>query len=455
MFLAVRLVARIAPLLTGASLALAAQPPGESLQRRATWGAAFVPEEQTPGMVVRRVMPSSASARAGLRDGDRVIALNGTSIQGTAELQRVVRSIRGGDSAIVRVARARGSAVDTLTIRFVVPALALERIPGTVATYGAVRSSRGYLLRTVVTRPERLPNVRLPAILFIPWLSCDAVEKPEPGTDGFAHTLRDVAAGSGMVLMRVEKPGVGDSEGPDCAESTLAEELDGYRAALAALRRRADVDSTRIVLLGGSLGGGLAPILAAEDPTGIVGVIAVGGFTKSWYEHMLEVERRRLTLLGRTPGEVNAAMRGYAQFYADYLIGRRTPAQVIAARPELTQLWYDEPEHQYGRPAAYYADVQRLDVEGAWAAVAERNIPALVVWGEYDWIMSRDDQERAVEIVNARRQGSASLVVLPRTDHGLMAYATHADAFEDREPKYDGRAANAINAWLRARVSHR
>jgi pimeloyl-ACP methyl ester carboxylesterase len=201
--------------------------------------------------------------------------------------------------------------------------------------------------------------------------------------------------------------------------------------------------------MGGSLGGGLAPILVAESPRGVAGVISVGGFTKTWYEHMLEIERRRLDLLGRTPREVNAAMRGFALFYTEYLLRRRTPAEVLAAHPDLKPLWYDEPAHQYGRPASYYHEVQQLDVEGAWSVLAERGIRALIVWGEYDWIMSRGDQERAANIVNARRPSGAKLVVLPKTGHGLNTYRSPAAAFADERPVYDGAAARVINAWLR------
>lgn len=364
------------------------------------------------------------------------------------------RAIRGLDTVRAVVLRSRdGAAADTVSLRFVVDSLPHERIAGVTVTYGAIRSDRGHLVRTVVTRPTAAGTGPLPGMLFIPWLSCDPVEKPDPGTDGFAHTLREVAARSGMVLMRVEKPGLGDSEGPDCRHGSLDDEMAAYRAALRALRATLGVDSTRLYLWGGSLGGALAPILAVDDGAGVDGVIAAGGFTKTWYEHMLEIERRRLQLLGSSPSEVNQAMRGFALFYTEYLIRRRTPAQVLADRGELRPLWYDEPAHQYGRPASYYHAVQQLDVEGAWATVAQRRIPALVVWGEYDWIMSRDDQERAVSIVNARFPGGGTLAVVPRTDHGLMAYSSLADAFGDVGPTYDGAAARAIVAWLRRRSS--
>ena len=423
------------------------------LRRRAQWDAALVPADSGGGAVVRRVVAGSAAERAGLAVGDRVVSLNDRSVHNADELARAHRAIRGGDS--VRARLVRGNRGDTVLIRFVVDSVAHERIAGAAVEYGSALSDRGYLVRTIVSRPERSSRTRVPAILFIPWLSCDAVEKPDPGNDGFAHMLRAVASTSGAILMRVEKPGVGDSGGPECRQAGLDDELSAYRAGLRLLRARADVDTTKLYLLGGSIGGALAPVLAAEMPGAIAGVIAVGGFSRTWYEHMLDIERRRLTLAGESASAVNAAMRGFAKFYTAYLLDGRTPADVLAANPALAPLWYDEPAHQYGRPAAYYHAVQRLDVEAAWAALANRRIPSLVVWGEYDWIMGRPEAERPVEIVNAIAPGLARLVVLPKTAHGLMAYETAAAAFSGGRAQNDGGAGRAVNAWLRERFADR
>lgn len=447
--------ARITALLlavAGEALAQARNSDGATLRRRAQWGASLTPTDT--GALVRRVVDGSPAARAGLRAGDRVVALNGQPMRGIDDYSRASQAVRGGDSVRVRVVRASAPR-DTVLVRFVVDSVPHEQIRGTSVVYGSVRSDRGYRVRTVVTRPERAATGRLPAVLFIPWLSCDPIEQPEPGNDGFAHMLRDVAGGSGMLSMRVEKPGVGDSEGPDCGDTRLEDDLDAFRAALRTLRAMPDVDTTKVFLLGGSIGGALAPILGAEGAGGIAGVIAVNGFSRTWYEHMLDIERRRLTLAGQKPAEVNAAMRGFAQFYTRYLLEARTPAEVLAASPELRPLWDDEPTRQYGRLAAYYHAVQRLDVENAWAMLASRRIPSLVVWGEYDWIMSRAEADRAAEIVNTASPGLSRLVILPKTDHGLMVFESAAAAFARQQPRYDGGAGRAINGWLQEQVRAR
>jgi dienelactone hydrolase len=93
---------------------------------------------------------------------------------------------------------------------------------------------------------------------------------PDVAANGVLRTL----AGLGYVTLRVDKSGVGDSRGPACEEIGYAQELNGYRAALATLKQHPSVDRARVVLLGISLGGFFAPILARESP--VAGIVAWG-----------------------------------------------------------------------------------------------------------------------------------------------------------------------------------
>jgi pimeloyl-ACP methyl ester carboxylesterase len=280
-------------------------------------------------------------------------------------------------------------------------------------------------------------------IVFIPWLSCDSIESPRGPADGWARMLHGVASSVEAVFVRVDKPGLGDSEG-DCSRTTLEDDLAAYRAAIRAGLARPDVNAARLTLLGGSIGGALAPVLAREFD--VHALLATGGFSRTWAEHMLGHERRRLALSGSTPAAINVAMRGFVDFYALYLHARMTPAEALTRRPDLKPLWYDAPDHQYGRQAAYYHEVQALNVEAAWDAV---RAPTLVLWGEYDWIMGRADQERIVEIVNAHGPGIAELVVVPGMNHHFERFATPADAFREKGGVYASDATAVIVEWLR------
>jgi len=406
------------------------------LRRRADWGFRLV--ASGAAAEVRGVRPGSAADRAGLRDGDRVRSVNGFALD-AATLARARRLFRGGDRVKLEVERGGAKRTVGLTL----PSLPEERIAGCDVRYSSVVTPAGYRVRTVFTRPSGVRGP-LPTIVFIPWLSCDAVEGAMPG-DGWMQLLHALAAYSGWAVYRVEKPGVGDSEGPDCSVNDLAADLAAFRAALADVRGLNGVDTNRVVLFGGSIGGALAPVLAAEHP--VAGLIVAGGFSRTWFEHMLEIERARMTLEGTAPAEIHDAMRGYADFYAMYLNDGLTPAQVLARRPDLAPLWHDAPDGQYGRPAAYYQQVQALNVERAWSAL---DAPTLVLHGEYDWIMSRAEAEHVERLVNAGGRARATLEVLPRMDHNLEVYATPLDAYRGEGGRFDDALTARVIEWLRA-----
>ncbi len=309
-----------------------------------------------------------------------------------------------------------------------------------------VPTGHGYAARTIITRPNDGQSARRAAILFIPWLSCDPVEVAGTTDDGYIRFVRDLAAQSGMIVDRVEKPGVDGSEGPSCGTASLDDDMTGFRAALTALRARPDVDTTRVYLVGGRIGGTLGLALAAEAPGKVARVVSVNGFARTWYEHMIDHERRRLTLRGVRGDSLGPTMRGFERFYTEYLIGRHTPGEVIAAHPELRAVWYDTTTGQYGRSAAYFHQVQALDVD---AALARITVPVLFVGGEYDWVMGATDAPAAAAGVNAAHPGLATARVYPRMSHGLHDFATTADAFRGRNGTYDGAVARDVVAWLR------
>ena len=163
---------------------------------------------------------------------------------------------------------------------------------------------------------------------------------------------------------------------------------------------------------------------------------------------MLEIERRRLTLSGKTPEEVNALMHPEARFYEAYLVEGKAPRAILEASPALAAIWPEhEPDHQYGRPIAFYQQLQALNLEAAWSHVA---VPVLVLHGQYDWIMSRSDSERIVDLVNRNRPGAAALVDLPATDHNFAHFDSQPAAFDGKPGPFDRDIADRIAAWFAA-----
>jgi len=325
------------------------------------------------------------------------------------------------------------------------PAPAAARLAVEV-TRGWLDNGRGDRLRTVLSRPRKAVG-KLPALLLVGWLSCDSVA-PEKSAETDIELLDELAARSGRVMLRVEKPGVGGSQGTACAEADFQRELAGYRAGLRLLKTTAGVDPAQVFLLGISNGAGVAPLVAEGEK--VAGYVVAGGWVKTWYEHMLENERRRLGLAGHAPGEVNERLKLAAQFYDLYLNGGKTPGEVLRLRPDLAPVWEGDKDlaHQYGRPAAFYIQLQQLNLAAAWSQVRE---PVLVIHGEYDWIMSREDHELIAAIVNRNRPGAARFVEVPQMDHLFGRHGSAEAAFRKMgEGDFAGDVLELILGWLRA-----
>jgi pimeloyl-ACP methyl ester carboxylesterase len=314
-----------------------------------------------------------------------------------------------------------------------------------IVAYDAIRDAAGHRLRLIVTRPDHRDDrgTRFPVIFVVGWLSCDTVEAPPGTTDGTQRLLQAIAQIPGFATVRLEKPGVGDSEG-DCGRTDFLTELAAYRQAFQHVKENYPfVDPDRIFLFGMSNGGGFAPLVTNGAP--VRGYVVDGGWIKTWFEHMLEIERRRLVLLGHSPAEVNSLMTSVEKLYSAYLLERRSPHEVFVQHPELKTAWEGTDDQQYGRPTTYYQQLQGLNLMATWSAV---RVPVLALHGEYDWIMSRNDFELLVEILNRNNPGSAEFLELPHTGHTFEHYDSLQHAYEGKQLPFDEALVQPIRDWF-------
>jgi pimeloyl-ACP methyl ester carboxylesterase len=300
------------------------------------------------------------------------------------------------------------------------PAPQRERFENAEVIYGWVQDKAGHKLRTFVTRPKGATG-KVPAIFFVGWLSCDSVEYPRGETDGFGAIFWRLIEQSGYASVRMDKAGVGESQG-DCAKLDFNAELSGYQAAFDEMLKYDFIDPAKVFVVGLSNGGGTSALVPRQHP--VRGYIAASSWGRTWYEHMLELERGRLTRTGQTPAEVNSGVKVFTEFYNLYLIRGMTPGDVVAQHPEWKSLWYDAPDGQYGRPAAFYQQLQALNLGDAWQKVTA---PVLVMRGASDTIMSDADARAIAENVNRTHAGMALYVEVPGGDHLLTVKGKLAD----------------------------
>lgn len=236
---------------------LSAQAPDGGLPRRAWLGVALGPAEG--GAAVTSVVDGSPAAAAGLRAGDVIRSVDGAAMRAPGEVIAAILRHAIGATASLQIVRAGQPQQQAITVG----RLPSETLPGVTFEYGAVTLSDGSRLRTIVSVPSG-SQAALPAVLLLPGGGCGSIDVPMAPDSGAGSIVRRIAA-RGFVTFRVEKSGVGDSRGPACDAIGYMQELEGYRAALAALKRHPSVDAAQVYLLGISLGGVFAPTLAGES----------------------------------------------------------------------------------------------------------------------------------------------------------------------------------------------
>lgn len=322
-----------------------------------------------------------------------------------------------------------------------------ETHSGLTVEYGELAASDGVKLRTILTRPEN--SARPPVILFVQWLSCDTVELRPGANDGWTQMMRGMIRESGWAVMRTDKRGVGDSEGGPCSSLDYDTELNDHRAALAALTRRTDIDTDRIVVFGASMGSRMAAQVAAGHAN-VVGVMTWGGGSKTWFERMLAFDRNAMERGGADPGEIATRMRQHERFYSEYLLEGRNPPDIIAADPEQGAVWSDiigtSASDHYGRPFAFHHQAQNADWTAAWGQIT---VPVLVVMGEFDWFENLAGHQTVVNVVNMDKANRARLEIIPGMDHHFSIFDSAQAAFRDETGTPDAAPFHEIALpWL-------
>lgn len=381
------------------------------LARRAFLGIRLPPGDGaiTPaGVRVAGVVPGSMGAEAGLVPGDVVTRLGEHALRSAETLAAAVRAAGQARQVELEVERAGEHLVQQVTVR----PWPTETIEGHEVRYGCVEAA-GARLRTIETCPRAEGEERHPAVLFLQGIGASSVDFGATPAAPWCRLVHGWAR-AGFATMRVDKRGVGDSEGDVNAD--FEEELEGARAALGALVTRPFVDASRIFVFGHSVGGMAAPLLARSAPGPLRGVIVHGTSAMPWLACLERSARRQLALHG---------------------LGGERLEQRLAAR-----------EYLAVRSERFHAQLERADVAAAWRALA---CDVLVLCGEHDWVADRDDAQGVCDLVGGDR---ASLVILTGVDHWLTRHESlTASLASPGTGALDDQALAATVAWMRERLA--
>src|SRR5882672_12765103 len=76
--------------------------------------------------------------------------------------------------------------------------------------------------------------------------------------------MRRLIDQSGYATVRMDKPGVGESQGTPCSKADYQGELEGYQAAFDSMKKYDFIDTNQIFVVGLSNGGGVGPLVSRD-----------------------------------------------------------------------------------------------------------------------------------------------------------------------------------------------
>jgi pimeloyl-ACP methyl ester carboxylesterase len=250
-------------------------------------------------------------------------------------------------------------------------------------------------------------------------------------TIGPNKPFRDIARGlaaSGIATLRYDKRTFAFRGMGDARTFTVNEEvIDDAVAAVHFARTLPEVDSTRVFLLGHSLGGTLAPLIAERAP--LAGLILLAPGARPLDEAILDQVGTRLRLTGQPEATVTRQVEELRAAFARVRSGAAADSEMV-----------------FGAPARYWRDLQArrpLDV------LQRLTIPVLVLQGGNDYQVTKADYDLVLAALAARPEASRQTHWFPELNHLFMPVAAPSTGTEyGRAGTVDARVIAAIATWI-------
>lgn len=427
----------------------------EELPRRGTLGLPITPVsrdqatklkiEPGEGVVASQPISGLTADRAGIKSGDVVVALNGKSV-GPTSIVATVRELPAGSPLSITVVRDEKTTVLQTTL------MEKPRDPGNdnySVVYGHV-VSHGKRIRTIMTKPKK-PG-KYPGFLFIQGFSPISYDFTLEGSTGDVTTLDGPIlfefANSGFVTIRVEKPGVGDSEGGPFADLDYTTELDIYRQALKQLKETREVDSGNVFIFGHSMGGAFGPMIAAQDQ--VKGLVVYGVAARTWFEYLLDTVRYQGLVGGDTFENADDLVRQASQLMALVFFENQSVEEVKKSHPKLVDL-ADRlfPDGLFsGKSLDFWRQLVATNFAAYWSKC---NAHVLAVRGASDFVTYDADHKLIADIVNRAHPGWGKSAVLPDSDHLFHNFATETESLKGfRTGKFNPAFIKMTKDWIDA-----
>jgi len=300
--------------------------------------------------------------------------------------------------------------------------------------------------------PRDVPSP-YPAVLFVHGSGAVDRDGNAAGFEMDAYRQLAVAlAESGIASFRFDKRGTGESGG-DLSMASRDDLVEDLQYALETLRRQREVDAERIVLVGHSEGGYLAPILASEDET-IAGLVLIAAAATSLDEVTLWQIETVLRAQGASQEQVELALEQEHEYFAfvkssvgewaDY-----TVADLQTAMPWLT----DEAAQGLASTGLSLSWLRQHYTADPAAVLAQVSCPVLVIHGDKDSQVPVEEAERIREVLENAGNVDGTVRVLSDLNH-LLRYHPEEPSLIARhlDDAIDPRVIDALATWFRETI---
>jgi len=388
------------------------------------------------GVMVKGIFPDTTASEAEIKEKDIILEVNETKIFSVQQFVGILADFQAGDE--MRIIILRGN--EKITKEFNLKPVPKETSPDFDIIYTSV-ALNDTQLRVIITKPRGME--KYPAILFIPGLACISVDYP---FDYYPNPYKSVLyelTKKGFVTMRVEKSGMGDSGGPNCREVDFNTETEGFLKGLELLKTFDFVDTDNIFIFGHSMGGIMAPIIAAKIP--VKGIIVYGTVSKIWTEYEMENTRRQEELAGTDFVELEKFLREKERFLYHFYIEKLSPEE-IAGKDTCFEKYFDDESHIYGRHYRFLQQLYDINIAQEWSSTDSY---VLSIWGEGDFVASRGDHELIADIVNRYHPGKGTYLQMKNIDHGFSMTPSMEKSFNrEYEEGFNPQIIEEIYKWL-------
>ncbi len=424
------------------------------LKRKTFFGALLAPVSEDirekeklihgEGLVIRKIFPNSTAGGAGFLAGDILLGMDGDAVPGSVlKFAAAVAKVPAGKK--VEITYVRNGERLSRSVLFI------ERPRDKGANFDVSYrqiTSNGALIRTIITIPH--VKGKHPAIFFIQGLGAASIDQPLAGEGSYSRILKFFAE-NGYVTFRVEKPGIGDSEGGPYEDIDFKTELDTYRKGLEQLESFDFVDQRNIFIFGHSMGGCFAPVLAGE--IAVNGVIVYGTVAR-WMEYFSQNTKRQSALGGKTEEQIMKRTHDQQTVLHALLIEKKSFEETINEMPEMKETLSEllpDGKHLFGRSPAFWIQLIAQDLPLYWKK-AHCNV--LSLWGRNDFVSSESDHKLVEATVNNERICKGRYVAVEGIDHYFKKTTSMKDSFLQRSSsgEFNSIIITILKEWLEENI---